>query len=188
MRTAFLLVILAVLAACAEQPEQAASVAPERSFRSGLVTGGGTELGAYLENLRGMNETNLTAEAARQRSAAQRDTSDLARVKAALALTLAPHADEADILALVDPVVARRGTRGEVPAMASFLQAMALERRRLKESAAAAGTRAATEHRAHETEKQRADALQARADELQQKLDALSSLEKSLSDRPTPSR
>src|SRR5262249_36775354 len=135
-----------------------------------------------------MDETKLAAEAARQRTLASRDASDLARVKAALALSLAPHADEADILALVDPVAPRPGARGEVPPTASFLQAMATERPPLKESAAAAGTRAAAERRAHETEKQRADALQARADELQQKLDALSNLEKSLSDRPTPSR
>ena len=175
------------LAACADETGQVAydagpalASSPRPSYASNLA--------AYLEQLRGMDETKLAAEATRQRVVATRDASDLARVKAGLALSLAPHVDEADTLALVDPVVARPGARGEVPAMASFLQAMAMERRRLKESAAAAGTRAAAEHRAHETEKQRADAMQARADELQQKLDALSSLEKSLSDRPTPSR
>jgi hypothetical protein len=181
------LAALALVAACANEPETS-SYEPEPAVASNPRPAYASNLSTYLEQLRGMNETRLTAEAARQRSLAARDASDLARVKAALALSLAPHADEAEILALVDPVLARSGTRGEVPAMASFLQAMAMERRRLKESAAAAGTRAATEHRAHETEKQRADALQARADELQQKLDALSSLEKSLSDRPTPSR
>ena len=70
--------------------------------------------------------------------------------------------------------------------MASFLQAMAGERRRLRESAAASGTRLREERHAREVEKQRADALQERAAQLQQKLDALSDLEKSLSDRPTP--
>ncbi len=179
--------MLALLTACAQQPEQGAG-APDTFLPANPWTGNDTGLGAYLESLRGMSEAKLAAEAARQRALAAHDASDLARVKAALALTLAARADEADILALVDPVVARRGTAGEVAAMASFLQAMAMERRRLRESAAAAGTRLAAERRAREAEKQRADALQARADELQQKLDALSSLEKSLSDRPTPSR
>ena len=181
------LALLALAAACAEPPRQADQAAYEPAA-AGPRPAYAANLGAYLEQLRGMNEARLAAEATRQRAAAARDASDLARVKAALALSLSPRGDEAEILALVDPVVARPGTRGEVPAMASFLQAMATERRRLKESAAAAGTRASAERRAHEVEKQRADALQSRADELQQKLDALSSLEKSLSDRPTPSR
>jgi hypothetical protein len=181
---------LALAAACAELPQEPgqAGYEADASIPANLRPAYGSNLGAYLEQLRGMDEAKLSAEAARQRAAAARDASDLARVKAALALSLAPRGDEAEILALVDPVLARPNARGEVPAMASFLQAIALERRRLKESAAAAGTRTASERRAHETEKQRADALQARVDELQQKLDALSSLEKSLSDRPTPSR
>ena len=186
MRRCIALAALA-LAACAGETGQVA-YDPEAAVVSRPRPAYTSNLAAYLEQLRGMDETKLAAEATRQRVVATRDASDLARVKAALALSLAPHAEEADILALVDPVVARPGAHGEVPAMASFLQAMATERRRLKESAAAAGTRAAAERRAHETEKQRADAMQARADELQQKLDALSNLEKSLSDRPTPSR
>jgi hypothetical protein len=184
------LAIPALAAACAGEPRQAEQAAyePDAPITASPRPAYASNLGAYLVQLRGMDEAKLAAEAARQRAAAARDASDLARVKAALALSLAPRGDEAEILALVDPVVSRSGAHGEVPAMASFLQAMATERRRLKESAAAAGTRAASERRAHESEKQRADALQARADELQQKLDALSSLEKSLSDRPTPSR
>jgi hypothetical protein len=185
------LAVLALAAACADQPREPeeAGYGPDASITASPRPAYASNLGAYLEQLRGMNEAKLAAEAARQRAVAARDASDLARVKAALALSLAPRGDEAEILALVEPVLARPAARGEVPAMASFLQAMATERRRLKESAAAAGTRATSERRAHESEKQRADALQARADELQQKLDALSSLEKSLSDRPsTPSR
>ena len=187
MKARIALAALALVAACADEPETA-SYEPEAAVASNPRPAYASNLGAYLEQLRGMSEPGLAVEAARQRALAARDASDLARVKAALALSLTPRADEAEILALVDPVLARSGARGEVPAMASFLHAMAMERRRLKESAAAAGTRAASERRAHETEKQRADALQARADELQQKLDALSSLEKSLSDRPTSSR
>jgi hypothetical protein len=190
VKRAVALAVLALAAACAEQPPQGepAAYEPEAAVAARPRPSYSSNLGAYLEQLRGLNESKLAAEAARQRALAARDASDLARVKAALALSLAPRSDDAEILALVDPVLARAESRGEVAAMASFLQAMATERRRLKESAAAAGSRAAAERRAHETEKQRADALQAHADELQQKLDALSNLEKSLSDRPTPSR
>jgi hypothetical protein len=72
--------------------------------------------------------------------------------------------------------------------MASFLLVQAAERKRLKEGAAAAGSRLRDERRATEAQKQRADALQERAAQLQQKIEALTELEKSLSDRQTPNR
>jgi hypothetical protein len=59
------------------------------------------------------------------------------------------------------------------------------ERRRLRESAAAANAKAREDRRAADAQKQRADGLQERAAQLQQKLDALTELEKSLSDRQT---
>ena len=137
----------------------------------------GDELLAYLARIRGMNDAALAAEAARQR----RDPADIARVKAALALTLATPSEESEILALVDPVAKKDNGDRDARSMAGFLQVLAHERRRLKESAAAAGNRLRDERRLHEAEKQRADLLQ-------QKLDALTELEKSLSDRPTPTR
>ena len=146
------------------------------------------ELVNYLARLKTMNEAALSAEATRQRQAAQRDGSDVGRVKAAMALVIAGQAEEADILAIVDPLARRETGDADVRAMASFLQGIAHERRRLKESAAAAGARLRDAQRARETEKQRAEALQERAAQLQQKLDALTDLEKSLSDRQNPTR
>lgn len=67
--------------------------------------------------------------------------------------------------------------------MASFLHSLAVERRRLRESAAAAEKSLLAERKAGEVQKQRADALQERVAELQQKLDALTEIEKSLSER-----
>lgn len=153
-----------------------------------LAPPAGESLASYMEHLHGMNEQALAAEAARQRRLAAANADDLARVRAALVLSLAPHADEDEILALVGPVVARPDAAGDVRGMASFLQAMASDRRRLRESAAAAGQKLREEHHAREQEKQRADALQERAADLQQKLDGLSELEKSLSKRPPTSR
>jgi hypothetical protein len=145
------------------------------------------ELVGYLARLRGMNEGGLAAESTRQKQLAAGASDDVARLKAALALTLA-QAEESEILAQVDPVARKENAPADVRAMASFLQVLANERRRLKESATAARTSLRDERRALEAQKQRADALHERAAQLQQKLDALTELEKSLSDRPPPSR
>ncbi len=171
---AFLAVI--GLAACAtfeplSQPPAPASVATATSKSSA------EELIAYLARIRGMGEGALAAEAARQK----REASDLARVKAALALSLTAQSEEGDILALVEAPARKENIDADVLAVASFVQALATERRRLKESAAATAVRLRDERRAHEAQKQRAETLQ-------QKLDALTELEKSLSDRQVPSR
>lgn len=174
-------------------PPTAASLAPTpKAALAGSPSGTispAEELVAYLARLKSLNEAALNAEASRQRQAAQKDSTDVTRVKAAMAMTIAAQAEEADILALVDPL-AKRDARADpdVRAMASFLQGIAQERRRLKESATTAGVRVRDAQRARDTEKQRADALQERAAQLQQKLDALTDLEKSLSDRQTPPR
>jgi len=157
----------------------------ERSAPAGASSA--EELVAYLSRLKSLNETALATEASRQRQAAQRDSSELSRVKAAMALTISAQGEEADILALVEPLTRAR-VDPDVRAMASFLHGIALERRRLKESAAAAGVRLRDAQKARDTEKQRAEALQERAVQLQQKLDALTDIEKSLSDRTTPPR
>ena len=106
----------------------------------------------------------------------------------ALAMSLHPQSDDAEILALVDPIARKESAPNEVRAMASFLHTMATERRRLRESAAAANAKLRDERRAVEAQKQRADTMQERAAQLQQKIDALTELEKSLSDRPVTHR
>lgn len=155
-------------------PAETRSAVPATPAQRSAAAG---EIFAYLARLRGMNEAALAAEAARQR----RDASDLGRLKAALALSLSAQSEEADIIALVDPLAKKDNGDIDARAMASFLQVIANERRRLKESATAAGTRLRDERRLLESQRQRAELLQ-------QKLDALTDLEKSLSDRPTPNR
>lgn len=171
-------------------PAAPASAAPAFSIfaPAAPAADGARELVAYLDRLRGLGEPAIAAEATRARQAAGREASDLARVKAAIALSLSPNGDEGDIMALVDPVVRRDGNDPGVKVMASFLQANALERRRLKESAATARATLREERRALEAQRQRAESLQERAAQLQQKIDALTELEKSLSDRQAPSR
>jgi hypothetical protein len=170
-----MLVLLALATACAA-PEPAAVGSPSSPAAAGTQSYA-EDLLAYIGRLRNMNEGALGAEAARMK----RDASDVARVKAALAMTLSSQSDEAEILELVDPVTRRSTADRDVRAMAALLQAMTTERRRLKQRAAAAAGEVREERKVAETQKQRAEALQ-------QKLDALTELEKSLAARETQIR
>ncbi len=182
--TAFLLVLaLGLLAGgCGSLavPSMSTSMAPPPPKAPSAAE----ELVAYLSRLRSLDEAALASEAARQREFDRQEPGELNRLKVALALAVAPQTEEADIIALVEPLAKEtQGTDPDVRAMASFLQRIAVERRRLKESAAAAGARSRDEKKAFESQKQRADTLQERNAQLQQKLDALTDLEKSLSIR-----
>lgn len=159
---------------------------PGRVIVRSPVHGSADELVAYLAKLRGMNEAALVAEGARQKKAVAKDASDPQRLRAAIALSLSPQGEDAEVASLAEPVARREGGDAALRAMASYVLLFAGERRRLREAAASARMTLREEKRNGETQKQRADALQERAAQLQQKLDALSELEKSLSDRPTP--
>ena len=179
-RAAACLVAL-VLCSCAGPRERIAAMlhdaAPPRSAADEVV--------AYIDQLRPMNQAALAREAARQRQAAAREATPLARTKAAVALLLAQHEGDADIVALLEPVARKDAEDPELRSLASFLHVLAADRRRLRESAAA---KVRDERRAQEQLRSRADAAQERAEQLQQKLDALTALEKTLSDRQLPSR
>ena len=167
-------------ASVAPAPAVARSRAPASAPAATFVT--------YLGELRAMNEPALSREIARQRQLLSKAGGDATRTRLALALSLSPQGEDAEILALVDPVARKESAPADVRAMASFLHAMASERRRLRESAATANAKAREERRSAEAQKQRADTLQERATQLQQKIDALTELEKSLSDRPVTTR
>jgi hypothetical protein len=173
-----------MLAAACASPEPAVVSAPAAG--SGASPGASApassaqsyaeDLLAYLGRLRTMNEAALAGEAARMR----RDASDLARVKAALALSLSSQADEGDIIELVEPVT-RRSAANDVRAMAVLLNTNAQERRRLRQRAANATGELREERKLAEAHKQRAE-------QLQQKLDALTDLERSLAAREAQAR
>jgi hypothetical protein len=181
MKKAATLALLMLAGACAAPEPHAVSstsVPPEALSTQGATTVSYAEdLLAYLARLRAMNESALNAEAARMK----RDASDVARVKAALAMTLSAQPDEADILELVDPVAKRSSADRDVRAMAALVQATALERRRLRQRANATAGELREERRLAETQKQRAE-------QLQQKLDALTEVERSLAQREAPAR
>ena len=181
MRGAWL--ALALLAGCAavETPPPPAPAGRPQAARAPSPA---DEIVAYIARLRALDEPGLAQETGRQREFARKAPADVASLKVALAIAASPQADEGELLALVEPL-AREGSvaDADVQAVASFLQASILERRRLREGAAAASAKAREDRRGYETQKQRADALQERNAQLQQKLDALTSLEQSLSSR-----
>lgn len=181
------LVTLLALAGCAA-PQHPASVLDLSAITAPAKARAPEDLVAYLDRLRGLGEAGLAREIAHQRQLFAKDSSDHTRTRLALALSLSAQADDGEIIGLVEPVARKETASQDVRAMASFLQAMAGERRRLKESASAANAKLRDERRATEAQKQRADSLQERAAQLQQKLDALTELEKSLSDRPISNR
>jgi len=170
MKRVALVVVALALAACGSVEQADAPRKPDAA--SAPSTSSAQDLVAYLGRLRGMSDGALGAEAARQKRAG----GDAPRVKAALALSLVATSDEAEIMALVDPVARSESADPGLRAMASYVQALAADRRHLKESSSGAQSRLAAERRAAETQRQRADALQ-------QKLDALTDLERSLADR-----
>lgn len=179
--------LLLALAGCAssERPASVLDLSPSAIFTAPSES---PDLVGYLAGLRGTSEAGLAREIARQRQLLAKGGNDATRTRLALALSLSPQADDGEIIGLVEPVARKETAPQEVRAMASFLHVMAGERRRLKESAAAANAKLREERRAVEAQKQRADTLQERAAQLQQKLDALTELEKSLSDRPISNR
>ena len=185
---AIAVMLLCALPACALLEGAESSPGPVALAARSTAPTRHSDVVAYLGELRRLNEPSLAREIARQRQVLAKDGSDLSRTRLALALSLSPQGDEAEILGLVDPVARKETAPADVRAMASFLHAMAGERRRLKESAAAANARLREERKAVEAQKQRADTAQERAAQLQQKIDALTELEKSLSDRPNQNR
>jgi hypothetical protein len=153
------------------------------------VHGSADELVAYLAKLRGMSESALVTEAARQKKAAgAKDANDAQRLRAAIALSLSPQGEDAEVVSLAEPIAKREGADASLRAMASYVVLFAGERRRLREAASSARITLREEKRNNEAQKQRAEALQERVAQLQQKLDALTQLEKSLSDRPPPAQ
>lgn len=177
--------LCAAMAACAPLEP---TVAPTPVAAKPRAATPAPTLVTYLGELRTMSEPTLAREIARQRQLLSRESSDVTRTRLALALSLSPQGEDSEILALVDPIARKESAPADARAMASFLHAIASERRRLRESAATAAAKAREERRAAETQKQRADALQERAAQLQQKIDALTEIEKSLSDRPMSTR
>jgi len=182
MRRAFLPVLLAAtIAGCALAP----STPPPTPVRAPAAPATAERLLASLARMIAMDGQSLAAEAAKAREAAERGIDPFARVEAALALSMAAAPDDDQVLALVAPVLAAYPpAEKEIRAMAGFLQAIASDRRKLRDSLATASAKSRDDRREAHSQRLRAEAQQERADRLQLKLEALTNLEKSLANRP----
>jgi hypothetical protein len=176
------LVLAALLAGCAMSPPAPVSQAPVQPAAAPRTA---ERLLASLARLLALDESGLAAEIARRQGEAAAAPGHFARVEAALALSMAPSPDEAQVQALVAPVLAAfPPAEPELRAMAGFLQGLASERRKLRESLNAASAKSRDDRREAHAQRLRAEAQQERADRLQAKLEALTNLEKSLANRP----
>src|SRR5258706_12072479 len=160
MKRIFFAIAIGALAGCGALEAVRTDAPQSPPLPNLLQRSSAEELVSYLARLKTMSESALNAETAHQRQVATREPSDLARLKVAMAMVVAPQSDEADILAVVEPIAKRETAEADVRAMASFLQGITIERRRLKESAAAAGARLRDRPRSRGTEEQRAKAMQ----------------------------
>lgn len=179
MRRALLPVVLAAtIAGCAlVPPTPPASPSPAPATAERLL--------ASLARMIAMDEQALAAEAVKAREAAERGSDPFASLEAALALSMAAAPDDAQVLALVAPVLAAYPpAEPGIRAMAGFLQAIASDRRKLRDSLATASAKSRDDRREAQSQRLRAETQQERADRLQLKLEALTNLEKSLANRP----
>jgi len=174
---------LSLLAACAA-PERAPAPPPPAPVV--VVPAPPSEADQLVNRLARLNAAGPAeqqAEIARLKDSTARAPTDVGRVELAFALT-ASGADEAEILAALEPVTRDGGTASvDVKSVAGFLQGVVLERRKLKEALAAANARVVADRKAAEAGRQKEAQLQEQLSRLQKKLDALTNLEKSLSDR-----
>jgi hypothetical protein len=139
---------------------------------------------AALAGLRSLDDGALSARIAAARAAAERSPEDLPRIEAAMAMSVAPVPDDAEIVTLLAPLMrVAPPVDPDLAAMAGFLHALAGERRKLRDGLQAASAKSREDRREAQAQRQRADAQQERADRLQQKLEALTDLEKSLANR-----
>jgi len=176
------LAALALLAACAA-PQKAPPPPPVPVVVAPPPPSEADQLVARLARLNAVGPAEQQAEIARLKDSTARAPTDVGRVELAFALT-ASGADEAEILAALEPVTREGGTASvDVKSVAGFLQGVVLERRKLKEGLAAANSRATADRKAAEAGRQKEAQLQEQLARLQKKLDALTNLEKSLSDR-----
>jgi len=176
------LALLALLASCAT-PEKAPQPPPAPVFVPPPAPSDAEQLVTRLGRLNAAGPAEQQTEVARLKESTERAPTDVGRVELAFALT-ASGADEGEILAALEPVTREGGTASvDVKSVAGFLQGVILERRKLKESLAAANARAGADRKSAEASRQKEVQLQEQLSRLQKKLDALTNLEKSLSDR-----
>ena len=136
----------------------------------------------YVLKVRNLHNSALTDEVQKLRDALAREKTDTNRLKLAVALVQSGNADEAEILALVDPVTQEHADPG-LRGLAVLLHTTLTERRKTREALLATQGRLRDTQKSQENTLARSDQLKKQVEELEKKLTALKSIEKSLIQR-----
>ncbi len=147
------------------------------------------QLLAFAYKFRKLEAREAAADRESLRAIAARERSDFARVKLAIALTLAvppSAADDGELLATLEPIVGGAPAADtELRGLATILHAAAAERRKLRDQVRELQAKAGQARR-EDTREAETRALRAKVEELEAKLLALKSIDRSVNRRTEP--
>ncbi len=157
---------------------------------------------SHIAGVRKLDAREFATEREVARNEFQRDRSDFNRVKYALMLALVPPAtssiaatvahDDAELISIIEPLLATAApgsaaADSQVRTLATLLNAMVSERRRVREQLRDTQIRLALA-RKDDTREAEARALRARVEELESRLNALKSIDRSVNRRAESAR
>jgi len=138
------------------------------------------ELMAYLLHTREMSADRLAQETRELRRLAD-ERNDVATLKLALLMSDQPNASEIEVMAILQPIFDEaRGAKPELRTFALLLFRDVQDRKRMKDSLAAAQSRLKETQRNQEVTEAKAAQMRRQIDELQNKIDAFKMMEQSI--------
>jgi hypothetical protein len=138
------------------------------------------ELMAYLLHTRQMSVERLSQETQELRRLAD-ERNDIATLKLALLLSDQPNASEIEVMAILQPIFEEsRGAKPELRTFALLLFRDVQDRKRMKDTLAAAQSRLKETQRNQEVTEAKAAQMRRQIDELQNKIDAFKMMEQSI--------
>lgn len=138
------------------------------------------ELMAYLLHTRQMSADRLAQETQELRKLAD-ERNDIATLKLALLLSDQPNASESEVMAILQPIFDEaRGAKPELRTFALLLFRDVQDRKRMKDTLAAAQSRLKETQRNQEVTEAKAAQMRRQIDELQNKIDAFKMMEQSI--------
>lgn len=185
-RLAVALVFPLVYSGCATPPSGAPLPAPQPAPVSSVAVppqrNSSESIMAYVLKVKDLGHAGIAEEMQRERDAVNRERSDLHRLKLAVLLIQAGNADDAELLALVDPATQEQ-VDPNLRALAVLLHTTLTERRKARDSLQAAQGRLREAQKVQENTQLRNDQLKKQLEDLEKKLSALKSIEQSLIQR-----
>lgn len=178
---------LALLTGCALQPPApVAATGPATPVSAAIAPAHSAieQLMAYLLQARTLGAHALSEEISRMREAWGRDKSEVTRLKLALLLASNANTDDGELMTLLEPLVQDAASaKPEIRALATLVHGAAYERKRTKDSLAAAQARLREAQKSQESSLARVDQQRRQIEDLEKRLNALKTIEKSLIQR-----